>query len=202
MRIVGLLYLTFLLGITRAYGDCECLWQGSFADVAKNTDLVVAGKVESVKGNSLDLALQRTLEGETDHPSVRVWLKTDDYCRPEAELFPEGSEWVMALSQIHEEVEGGFNPFTPNVSYGRVGDYYLSSCGGYWLGLNGEWVTGNLVEAPRWARDPEMTPVLLDLLDDYLNGNLSAQALLDASRADPVARDLMLDTKAFLRDSE
>ncbi|MEM8662292.1 MAG: delta-aminolevulinic acid dehydratase, partial [Pseudomonadota bacterium] len=164
MHNLRLFIVLFTLSTVNAHGDCECLWEGSFADIATEADLVVAGTVEGAKGNSIDLSVTRTLEGEDDNPSVRVWLKTGDYCRPEAELFPEGSEWVMALRRINEEVEGGFNPFTQNVSYGRVGDYYLSSCGGYWLGLNGEWVTGNLVEAPRWARDPEMTPVLLDLL--------------------------------------
>ena len=67
----------------------------------------------------------------------------------------------MALHRIDEDVPDGFNPHTPNVSYGRVGDYALSSCGGYWLSQSGDWVTGNLVEAPRWERAPKMTPVLL-----------------------------------------
>jgi hypothetical protein len=108
----------------------------------------------------------------------------------------------MALFRINEEVPGGFNPHTPNVSYGRPGDYKLSSCGGYWLKRSGEWVTGNLVKAPRWERDPKMTPVLLDLLADYVDGKVDAQTLLIASREDPAARKLMLDTKAFLRDTD
>ena len=45
-----------------------------------------------------------------------------------------------------------------------------------------------------------MTPVLLDLLADYVAGKADVQALLDASREDPAARQLMLDTKAFLRE--
>jgi len=108
----------------------------------------------------------------------------------------------MALSRIKEDVPGGFNPHTPNVGYGRVGDYSLSSCGGYWLRRSGDWVTGNLVQAPRWVREPKMTPVLLDLVAAFVEGEVPAQALLEASREDPAAKELMLDTRAFLRETE
>jgi hypothetical protein len=88
------------------------------------------------------------------------------------------------------------------VSYGRPGDYSLSSCGGYWLSRSGDWVSGNLVQAPRWVRDPKMTPVLIDLLVAFIDGRVDAEALAKASREDPAARELMLDTKAFLRESD
>jgi hypothetical protein len=105
----------------------------------------------------------------------------------------------MALYRITEEVPGGFNADTPNISYGRIGDYRLSSCGGYWLQLHEDRVTGNLVNAPRWERAPKMTPVLLDLLAAYIRGEVGSEALLEASREDPALRELMLDTREFLR---
>jgi hypothetical protein len=181
-------------------GECECLWQGSFVDVEAATDLVVSGTVTSARGNSIDLAVERLLRGNEDLPEIRIWLKTGAYCRPEVELFPPGSQWVMALERITDDVPGGFNPHTPNVSYGRPGDYSLSSCGGYWLSRSGDWVTGNLVGAPRWVREPKMTPVLLELIADYVAGEIDASALTTASREDPAVRELMLDTKAFLRE--
>ena len=104
--------------------------------------------------------------------------------------------------EITRIIPGGFNPGTPNISYGRVGDYSLSSCGGYWLSQKGETVTGNLVNAPRWEREPPMTPVLLDLVAEYVAGNVDSDALLQASREDPALRELMLDTRAFLRGDE
>jgi len=61
-------------------------------------------------------------------------------------------------------------------------------------------VTGNLVNAPRWERDPPMTPVLLDLIVDFVRGKLDSAALLQASREDPALRELMLDTRSFLRN--
>lgn len=181
--------------------ECECIWQGSFSEVHAATDLVVSGVVVRAKGNSIDLAVADQLRGANDLGEIRIWLRTGDYCRPEAELFPANSEWVMALHRITDTVPGGFDPNTPNISYGRVGDYSLSSCGGYWLRLSDNWVTGNLIDAPRWAREPEMTPVLLDLLADYVAGRVDAAALLAATREDPAVRELMLDTRAFLRES-
>ena len=197
----ALLSLCLLASATYSHGECECLWEGSFADVQSSTDLVVSGSVITGKGNSIDLAVDRTLRGEEDSPEIRIWLKTGDYCRPEPEMFPLQSQWVMALHKIETSVPGGFNPHTPSVSYGRVGDYSLSSCGGYWLAQSENLVTGNLVNAPRWARDPDMTPVLLDLLADYVAGRVGAQALLEASIEDPALGELMLDTRAFLREN-
>ncbi len=197
MRLLASLLLA--LAASGAAAECECIWRGSFSEVQGEADLVVSGTVLSGKGNSIDLAVERELRGQAHADSIRVWLKARDYCRPEAELFPPGSAWVMALHRIDAEVPGGFDPNTPNVSYGRVGDFYLSSCGGYWLEHQDGWVTGNLVDAPRWVRDPKMTPVLLDLVAAYIDGTVDAAALLAASREDPAVRELMLDTRAFLR---
>lgn len=199
MRISHLCCALWLLASSAVQAECDCLWQGSFSQVQDGTSLVVAGTVIVAKGNSIDLSVERLLRGSPPTTAVRVWLKTGDYCRPEPALFPVGSQWVMSLQRIEKDVPGGFNPNTPSVSYGRVGDYSLSNCGGYWLSLKGEWVSGNLVDAPRWERDPKMTPVLLDLLADYVAGKVDSGVLLEASRADPAARELMLNTRAFLR---
>ncbi len=200
-RLLSLLALTLLPLANTASAECGCLWEGSFDKVQGEADLVVSGTVIDTQGNSIDLYVDRAMRGGKDTDEVRVWLKTGDYCRPEAELFPIGSQWVMALHEITEAVPGGFNPHTPNVSYGRVGDYQLSACGGYWLSREGDWVTGNLVNAPRWSRDPEMTPVMIDLVTAYVRGEVASEALLQASQEDPALRDLKLDTKAFLRDT-
>ena len=191
-----------LLGTGHAMAECECLWKGAFSDVQADTQLVLSGTVLSTKGNSIDLLINRTLRGEIHSDDVRIWLQTADYCRPPVSEFPVGSQWVMALHKITKKVPGGFNPNTPSVSYGRVGDYRLSSCGGYWLSQSEQWVSGNLIQAPRWVREPKMTPVLLDLLAQYVDGEVPAEALLQASKEDPALRELMLDTRAFLRDAD
>ena len=199
LRILSLLAGGLMLGSGASHADCECLWQGSFSDVQANTDLVVSGAVINSKGNSIDLSVERLLRGKEPPGAIRIWLKTADYCRPGAQLFPVGSQWVMALHQITRAVPGGFNPNTPNISYGRLGDYSLSSCGGYWLSQSDNRVTGNLVNAPRWVREPAMTPVLLDLVASFVHGKVDSGVLLQASKEDPALRELMLDTRSFLR---
>ena len=199
MRLHPFICTLLLLASATTRGDCECLWLGSFSEVQADTNLVVSGTVISGKGNSIDLSVDRLLRGKAHLEDIRIWLKTGDYCRPEPQLFAIGSQWVMALHLIEQNVPGGFNPNTPNVSYGRLGDYSLSSCGGYWLNLNDGRVTGNLINAPRWEREPKMTPVLVDLLADYVDGRVDARALLEASQENPAVRELMLDTREFLR---
>lgn len=181
---------------------CSCLWQGSFSDVQAGADLVISGEVVARKGNSIDLEVADILRGTEYQNPVRIWLRARNYCRPDADDFPPGSEWVMALTRIEEVPPGGFDPATPNISYGRERDYYLPDCGGYWLQLRGGRVTGNLVDAPRWDHQPKMTPVLLDLVAAFVAGDVGADALLEASKADPALRELMLDTRQFLRHGE
>jgi len=198
VRLAALLFAAAAFLPLAGHAECGCLWEGSFADVQREADLVIAGTVVRRKGNSIDIAIARTLRGEGWREQVRVWLQTGDYCRPPAADFPEDSRWVLALKRIDAVPEDGFNPATPNRSYGRKGDYILSSCGGYWLRWTGDAVTGNLVDAPRWAREPEMTPVLLRVLEAYVAGSIDKARLKEASREDPALRELMLNTRQFL----
>ena len=181
--------------------DCGCLWQGSFSEVASATDLVLLAEIQTVKGNAVDLVPEQILQGKFWLDSLRVWMQTQDYCRPPADDFPVGSRWIMALSQIQEVPEGGFDPSTPNQSFGRPYDYTLSSCGGYWLRVNGGTAIGNLVPGmPRFYHQPDMSPVLVDLVAGHLAGTVSTEALTEASRERPEAVDeLILDTRSFLR---
>lgn len=208
---VSALILSVLLPVAHTQGqpeateaDCGCLWEGSFSEVAPQADLVVLGNIGSVKGNAVDMTPVTALKGELWLDPVRVWMKTRDYCRPPVEDFPEGSRWIMALSQIREVPEDGFNPSTPNQSFGRQFDYVLSSCGGYWLRVNGNTAIGNLVpDMPRFYHHPDMSPVLIDLIAGYLNGEIALDTLTEASRERPEeVNTLILDTRSFLRGQE
>jgi len=195
-------FLTLLLlsPVSGLKAECECLWEGSFVEVHPVTDRVISGTVISAKGNSIDVGVERDLRGGDAFDIVRIWLGTEDYpCRPDPKEFPPESTWIMALDRINEVPEGGFNIDTPNISYGRVGDYMLSSCGGYWLKRTGPVVTGNLVNAPRWDHEPQMTPVLVEVVANHVMGRIGSDAVLEASREDPALLRLKLDTKAFVR---
>ena len=162
MRLL-LLSISLLLNFpAAAFAECDCIWGGPFTEVQGGTDIVIAGTVIGAKGNSVDLSVDQLIRGTEYLPEIRVWMNPGQLCRPESEEFPRDSQWVMALHRVEQLAPGDFNPRTPNRSAGRVGDYSLSSCGGYWLSLNGNLVTGNLAGGGRWQRDPPMSPVLLE----------------------------------------
>ncbi|MEC8159479.1 MAG: delta-aminolevulinic acid dehydratase [Pseudomonadota bacterium] len=179
---------------------CECLWEGSFAEVAPESDLVVLGSVAGKKGNAIDVEVDVTLAGHDWESFPRVWLRARDYCRPEADQFSEGQQLILALKKLSELPDDGFNPSTPNVSYGRVGDYELSSCGGYWLKVEGLRASGNLVPGmPRFSHEPKMTPVLVGHVIAYLKGAASLMSLIKASEEDPELEALRRNSRGFLR---
>ena len=110
-------------GTTQA--ECGCIWGGSFSRVQAGTDLVAAVTVLRESGNSIDVRVSRVLRGELFTEEIRIWLDTGDLCRAPVGSFELESSWVMALDRIEEKIAGGFNPNTPNISYGRVGDFSL-----------------------------------------------------------------------------
>ncbi len=196
------LLLPLLLLPLEPKAECDCLWQGAFADVQQTTDLVVAGEVVASSGNSIDVLVSRTLRGELFRSTVRVWLDTGDLCRAPVDTFPLDTTWVMALERITEIPPGGFNPGTPNISYGRVGDYSLSRCGGYWLRQAENMVSGNLTGGPRWEMEPKMSPILMDLVAAYVSGELDRETLEQAGRVDPALQELIINTRLFLRQGQ
>ncbi|NKI17995.1 hypothetical protein HCU74_11330 [Spongiibacter sp. KMU-166] len=178
---------------------CSCLWQGPFNEVYPDSDLLVYAEVSSTRGNSFDVDIIQKLDGQEFRESLRVWGKTDDLCRPEVSNFAPGSQWILALQRLDEVPDNGFNPFKPNISFGRKGDYALSSCGVNWLQVKGGRVTGNILDATRWQYlDPKKTPVLLTLFFDWLRGDLSDAALAEAARPQGAAREMLNNTKMFL----
>ena len=202
MHRAALLVLASLFVVAPAHSECGCLWQGSFVDVQGETDLVVSATVVSTKGNSIDLDITRLLRGTEYQQRIRVWLDTGDLCRAPVGGFAVDSQWVMALDRIEELVPGGFNPRTPNISYGRVGDYSLSRCGGYWLSQSENLVSGNLTGGPRWEMEPKMSPILLDLVAAYVAGDVDRDTLEEAGRVDPELQELIINTRLFLRSQE
>jgi hypothetical protein len=192
--------LTLLLCLAaNARSECGCLWQGSFTRVESNTDLVVATTVTGSLGNSVDVRIDQVLRGEHHSPEARIWLQSGDLCRPAINTFAHESQWVMALDLIGATPPGGFNPSTPNISYGRIGDYSISKCGGYWLSREGGMVSGNLTGGPRWEMNPKMSPVLLELVAGFVAGFIDEETLKEAGRVDPALQELILETRLFLR---
>ena len=184
---------------------CSCLWQGSFNQIVQRADLIVSAEVISHKGNSADIQIDRTLfdrgvNFKEFNQVIRMWGNDGKQCRPDIEQFPVNSQWLLALNKITEDVPLGFNPNTPNISYGRINDYYLSQCGAYWLQANEGMVSGNLVKGDRWQwQNQAMNPVILELVGAYINNIIPEQALIEAAKPQTEAKILMEKTKNFIQ---
>lgn len=196
MRALSLL---LLLTVSVPSLACECLWQGSFADIANQVDYISHGRVIQIKGNSMDIEVLDELKGTSYREQVRIWLKTGDLCRADIEAFEVGEEWILALNKIKEVPEGGFNPMTPNISYGRKGDYSLPGCGGYFLSVSGDWVSGPIIDTTKWDFEPKLTPVLSRIIKGYVSGDIDRTTLKEATEVDPALRELMINTRLHLK---
>jgi hypothetical protein len=178
---------------------CECLWEGPFKSVYANADLVVYGEVSNTQGNGFDLVVDTVLQGSEYREQIRIWGKKDDLCRPEAEQFTPGSEWVMALKRIDNPPADAFNPFKANISFGRQDDFSLSSCGVYWLPVKQQRVSGNILDGSRWQYlDTKKTPIIMSIFVAWIKDILPDQAIAEASKPQNQARQLLNETKIHL----
>jgi len=120
-------FLTFPLDRAVA---CSCSWRGPFLSVFRDAPLVVHGRVlrhHTGQHPSMDVLVLDTLAGGLLDSGMRVQMGDGVHCRPEAENFPVGSEWILAING-------------PGSKPGK--DLALSHCGEYWLRVEGDEVSG------------------------------------------------------------
>jgi hypothetical protein len=163
----------------------------------------VYGTVERSQGNGFDLSINEIIQGNDYREQIRIWGKKDELCRPEASEFPPGSQWIMALQRINNPPEDACNPFKANISFGRQDDFSLSSCGVYWLPVNEERVSGNILDGSRWQYlDPKKTPIIMPVFQAWFQKILPDEALAEAARPQSEARKLLNETKIFLWEDQ
>jgi hypothetical protein len=116
---------------------CSCPWLGAFLDVAPLAPLVVRAEVlrhgMEADQPTLVLRAKETLAGGLLDSGLVVAMGDGMHCRPDAALFPPGSEWVLALNGP------GAKPGT---------GLALSHCGQYWLAVEGDHAAGT-VDGPQ-----------------------------------------------------
>lgn len=199
VRYAASLMLCLAAGDSLAAADCDCLWQGGFTRSSAQADLIVQASVLSHKGNSMDVAIERRWRGKEYLDHIRIWGDNGQLCRPSIYQFEQGERWLLALKRIDSVPDDGFNPNTPSLSYGRERDYEISSCGVNWLRVKDNLVTGNLVEAPRWQYiDHRKSPVLLELVQGWLDGKFEAGILQEAAAPDQAPKELMHETQMYM----
>jgi hypothetical protein len=190
----------FLMLLTLPAQACRCIWEGNFTDLDLDSHTIVVGQVVSHSGNSLDLSVMEVLRGPLYQEQVRVWGAIGNLCRADVKEFEQGSQWLMVLDKIEEIPEWGFNPSTPNFSYGRVGDYELSRCGVYWLKHHNGYLSGNVDDSRRWFYlDRKKSPVSLELVKAFIDGRADKELLAKAAAEREAKQELQTDTRVFLQ---
>ncbi|MAY35132.1 MAG: hypothetical protein CMN84_03425 [Spongiibacteraceae bacterium] len=198
-RLNALIPLFFILLALPAQA-CRCIWEGNFTDLDLDSHTIVVGQVVSHSGNSLDLSVMEVLRGPLYQEQVRVWGAIGNLCRADVKEFEQGSQWLMVLDKIEEIPEWGFNPSTPNFSYGRVGDYELSRCGVYWLKHRNGYLSGNVDDTRRWFYlDRKKSPVSLELVKAFIDGRADKELLAKAAREPEKKQELHTNTRVFLQ---
>lgn len=184
-----------------AASECSCEWQGPFSWLVDDADAVIVGKVVSHKGNSMDLSVERVLKGKEYRETVRIWGQWKHLCRAKLSRFPDGSEWMFALARIDQVPRDGFDPSTPNYSYGRNADYALNRCGAYWLKVHDGKVSGNITSIFKWDYAPEMHPVPIDLIKAFIDGRANYADIIGVSGEITSGAAMMRHTRRVLGEN-
>jgi hypothetical protein len=167
LTLIGCLAASSYVGSSRVALACSCGWAGGFLKVAGNTQLIVTAKVLSYDKNSMHLQVLRTLKGSAAS-SIRVFGDNGAQCRPYVTTFPIGTTWVFAVSGQRAPEAGEAAPH-----------YQISICGRYYLGLDGETVSGAIQPSAQYD-DNQKLP-LADLIKKLGSSEPSAMEVRTAS---------------------
>ncbi len=116
---------------------CTCLSTPPFSEVAIKGDLVIVGVVLSYHENAMQVQVDRVLKGIEERKTITVWGDDGTQCRPSVSNFPPTTKWIFTLFRSGEKLT------PPPPAAGRP-YYELSSCGRYWLQVQGNQATGKI----------------------------------------------------------
>ncbi len=112
--------------------SCSCHWRGPFLSVFRDALFVVHGRVirhNAGRYPAIDIFVIETLSGGFFDSGMRILTGDGMYCRPEASMFPEGTEWIFAING-------------PGAKPGNT--LAISDCGEYWLRVEGDDAVGSI----------------------------------------------------------
>lgn len=163
-------YALFLLGqsaIPSLALACTCIWSGPFLKVAPSTALIVRAKVIDYYGESrgislaMDVEVIEVLSGSNDLRQIRIWGDNGSQCRPYVSAFPEGTEWIFAVSPSKNERESG--------------GFALSACGEYWVKVENSMITGRIAGSNFPRADQKPDQMELEVFKGALSQAISAK---------------------------
>jgi hypothetical protein len=145
---------------------CSCTWKGPFLNVAKDALLVVRGKIlrhHPGATPTMDVLVLETLSGGLLDSGMVVQMGNGMHCRPSLDIFPPGTEWILALNGPGSKPGEG---------------YAISHCGEYWLRVENANVMGSIdgdeKQVKRMPLDVFKNRFVYPRFDDKFAGNVTA----------------------------
>lgn len=123
---------TALLVLPYLAWSCSCNWGGPFLVVAKDSPMIIHGKIlrhHSGRSPTMDVRVIETLKSGLLDSGMSIQMGDGMHCRPTLEQFPPGTEWILALNG-------------PGSKPGK--GWALSHCGEYWLRVEKNEVVGSI----------------------------------------------------------
>ncbi|CAH0991871.1 hypothetical protein SIN8267_01986 [Sinobacterium norvegicum] len=182
--------------------NCGCQWQGPFSWLIDEVDAVAHVTIVSHNDNSMDGKIIALYKGESLDDTIRIWGDRGYECRPPVDYFATDSQWLLAIKKIEAIPSNSFDPFNPERSFGRKGDYQLSACGAYWLKVEDNKASGNITSILDWDYNPEMNPVPLTVIADFISGNASYADIIGHSNEITSIEVMMRKSKQWLKNQQ
>jgi hypothetical protein len=148
LLLFSILSITFVISSYGSAKACSCAIHPPFFKIVHSVDFIAIIEVDEylkyynsstweyisreevdesdkwVFPVSIIASVNTSLFGEVERNKVLIWGDNGAMCRPYIESFRPGSKWVIALKK--GEIDWGHPTETEN-------DYYLDSCGEYYL---------------------------------------------------------------------
>lgn len=130
---------------------CSCFLDKPFAEVAREADLVVLGRVVNhgypgVYTNDMNLQVLEVLSGSEERSVIRIWGDNGMQCRPYTSRFEDGMIYVMALNETVYMDGLIFEEDQVARALEQPPDYEISVCGAYWLEVQGNTAIGDVFD--------------------------------------------------------
>jgi len=132
--MAGALLLFLVFGLLTPFNAaaCSCAWKGPFLSVARESPLVIVGKIvrhHPGKSPSMDDLVLETLKGGILDSGMTLQMGDGMHCRPAMEMFPVGTRWILAINGPGAKAGNG---------------WAVSHCGEYWLRMENHDVVGSI----------------------------------------------------------
>lgn len=182
--------------------SCGCQWQGPFSWLVDEVDTIAHVTIVNHNDNAMDARIISLYKGQSFDQEIRIWGDRGYQCRPPVSYFETDTQWLLAINKINTIPESSFDPFNPDQSFGRKGDYQLSACGAYWLKIEDNKASGNITSILDWDYNPPMDPVPVKIIADFINGDASFADIIGHSNEITSIEVMMRKSKQWLKNQQ